>query len=349
MGRVPDEEIERLKREISLERLCEARGVVLEKRGADLVGRCPFHEDRTPSFVVTPSANLWHCLGACQAGGSVIDFVMRADGVSFRHAVEILRGAPLEALGPVTGAIPVDRRTRKLATLAERGVEDTELLGRVVELYHAALGESPEALEYVRARGISAEAVRHFRLGYANRTLGYRLPDKNRKAGAELRGQLTALGVFRESGHEHLAGSLVIPLFDAQGRVAQLYGRKVRDDLREGTPKHLYLPGPHRGVFNRVALEHAEEVIVCEALIDALTFWSAGYRHVTSAYGVEGVTEELVEAVVSSGARVKIAFDRDEAGERGAERLAERLMGRGLEVYRVVFRRGWTRTNTRRR
>jgi DNA primase len=69
-----------------------------------------------------------------------------------------------------------------------------------------------------------------------------------------------------------------------------------------------------------VALEHAEEVILCEALIDALTFWSAGYRHVTSAYGVEGVTEELVEAVVSSGARVKIAFDRDEAGERGAER-----------------------------
>jgi DNA primase len=166
------------------------------------------------------------------------------------------------------------------------------------------------------------------------------LPEKNRKAGAELRGQLTALGVFRESGHEHLAGSLVIPLFDAQGRVVQLYGRKVRDDLREGTPKHLYLPGPQRGVFNRAALEHAEEVIVCEALIDALTFWSAGYREVTSAYGVEGVTEELVEAVVASGARVKIAFDRDEAGERGAERLAERLKGRGLEVYRVVFPKG---------
>ncbi|MBK8939513.1 MAG: hypothetical protein IPM79_18315 [Polyangiaceae bacterium] len=151
--------------EISLERLCEARGVVLEKRGADLVGRCPFHEDRTPSFVVTPSANLWHCLGACQAGGSVIDFVMRADGVSFRHAVEILRGAPLEALGPVTGAIPVDRRTRKLATLAERGVEDTEFLGRVVELYHAALGESPEALEYVRARGSRRRRCGTFGLG----------------------------------------------------------------------------------------------------------------------------------------------------------------------------------------
>ncbi|MBK8938277.1 MAG: toprim domain-containing protein [Polyangiaceae bacterium] len=340
MGRVPDEEIERLKRETSLERLCEAGGVVLEKRGADLVGRCPFHEDRTPSFVVTPSANLWHCLGACQAGGSVIDFVMRAEGVSFRHAVELLRGGAALREGPREGRPPKQSTVRKLEPLAARDADEAELLGRVVELYHAALGESPEALEYVRARGISAEAVEHFRLGYANRTLGYRLPEKNRKAGAELRGQLTALGVFRESGHEHLAGSLVIPLFDAQGRVVQLYGRKVRDDLREGTPKHLYLPGPQRGVFNRAALEHAEEVIVCEALIDALTFWSAGYREVTSAYGVEGVTEELVEAVVASGARVKIAFDRDEAGERGAERLAERLKGRGLEVYRVVFPKG---------
>ncbi|MBK8939522.1 MAG: hypothetical protein IPM79_18360 [Polyangiaceae bacterium] len=294
MGRVPDEEIERLKREISLERLCEARGVVLEKRGADLVGRCPFHEDRTPSFVVTPSANLWHCLGACQAGGSVIDFVMRADGVSFRHAVEILRGAPLEALGPVTGAIPVDRRTRKLATLAERGVEDTELLGRVVELYHAALGESPEALEYVRARGISAEAVRHFRLGYANRTLGYRLPDKNRKAGAELRGQLTALGVFRERARAPLglARDPAVRRAGARGAAVRAQGarRSAGGDAEAPLPA-----GTAPRVFNRVALEHAEEVIVCEALIDALTFWSAGYRHVTSAYGVEGVTEELVE------------------------------------------------------
>ncbi len=80
MARIPVEVVERLKTEVSVQRLAEARGVVLEKRGADLHGRCPFHDDRTPSLVITPAKNLWHCLGACQPGGSVIDWVMRAEG-----------------------------------------------------------------------------------------------------------------------------------------------------------------------------------------------------------------------------------------------------------------------------
>ena len=86
MARIPDEEIERLKREIPLERLAEARGVVLTRHGADLIGLCPFHDDREPSLVITPAKNLWHCLGACQAGGSLIDWTMRMHGVSFRAA-----------------------------------------------------------------------------------------------------------------------------------------------------------------------------------------------------------------------------------------------------------------------
>jgi hypothetical protein len=141
-----------------------------------------------------------------------------------------------------------------------------------------------------------------------------------------------------------LNGSLVVPLFDAAGQVVNLYGRKVRNDLRAGTPAHLYLPGsPRRGVFNRTALTPGacEELIVCEALIDALTFWCAGLRNVTSADSVEGMTEELIEAVQASGAaRVLIAFDRDDAGERGAAKLAERLQGIGIDCFRVVFPKG---------
>ena len=82
MARIPDEVIDRLKAEVSLERLVEARGVVLARHGADLLGLCPFHDDREPSLVVSQAKNLWHCLGECQAGGSVIDWVMRAEGVS---------------------------------------------------------------------------------------------------------------------------------------------------------------------------------------------------------------------------------------------------------------------------
>jgi DNA primase len=91
MARIPDDEIERLKREVPIERLVKAAGIELRKHGADLIGRCPFHDDREPSLVITPEKNLWHCLGACQTGGSVIDWVMRTRGVSFRHAVELLK------------------------------------------------------------------------------------------------------------------------------------------------------------------------------------------------------------------------------------------------------------------
>ncbi len=86
MARIAEAELERLKREVTIAALAEARGVVLRPHGADLIGRCPFHDDHEPSLVITPAKNLWHCLGACQRGGSVIDWVMQAEGLSFRHA-----------------------------------------------------------------------------------------------------------------------------------------------------------------------------------------------------------------------------------------------------------------------
>jgi DNA primase len=350
MARIPDEEIERLKREISLERLAEARGVELRRHGANLLGLCPFHDDREPSLVITPEKNLWHCLGACQTGGTVIDWVMKAEGVTFRHAVELLK-ADLPFLGaerparskPRAGGKVVKASTvQKLPAVFAENASDAELLEQVVDYYHATLKESREALAYLEKRGLrSPEMIERFRLGYANRTLAYRLPRKNRVAGAEIRGELQRLGVLRKSGHEHLNGSLVIPVFDLEGRVTEMYGRKILSNLRPGTPQHLYLPGPHRGVWNIEAVRDSKEIILCEALIDALTFWCAGYRNVTSCYGAEGFTGDHVEAFRKYGTeRVYIAFDRDAAGDRSAEKLGAELSAMGIEVLRVVFPRG---------
>ena len=126
-----------------------------------------------------------------------------------------------------------------------------------------------------------------------------------------------------------------------KGEVVQLYGRKVGEHLRAGTPLHLYLPGPRRGVFNAQGLAAAGELIVCESLIDALTFYSHGLRHVTATFGADGYTEELHGAITDAGVeRVLIAFDRDDAGDRGAEALAKRLGGCGIECFRVLFPAG---------
>ncbi len=240
MARIPEQEIERLKKEISVERLATAKGVKLKSHGDNLMGLCPFHEDREPSLVITPSKNLWHCLGACQAGGSVIDWVMRAEGVSFRLAVELLRADvpsleafPTKKHGRQTAPVPVKSTTAKLPPVVDRSADDDVLLRQVVDYYHATLKESPEALGYLERRGLrSAEMIERFRLGFANRTLAYRLPPKMRKDGSELRRRLQALGILRESGHEHMTGSLVIPVLDAQGRVTEMYGRKINHQGR---------------------------------------------------------------------------------------------------------------------
>lgn len=335
MARIPDDLIQALKREVSLERLVEASGVELHRHGANLIGRCPWHEDNGPSLVVTPGKNLWHCLGACQQGGSVIDWVMKTRGVSFRHAVEILRGDTLAA---------APSNSRVLPSPVEPDADDREVLARVVAYYHDALKESPEALRYLESRGLrSSEMVERFKLGFANRTLGYRLPPKETKAGSEMRGRLQRLGLMRDSGHEHFNGSLIVPIFGESGEVLGLYGRKVTpaSHLRKGTPLHLYLPGPHRGVFNLEALRASKTVILCEALIDALTFWCAGIRNVTASYGVEGFTADHLEALKRYGTEtVLIAYDRDEAGEQAAVALAEKLMACGIECYRIQFPKG---------
>jgi DNA primase len=345
MARIPEHEVERLKREVSVQRLAEARGIKLTRHGADLIGKCPFHNDRTPSLVITPKKNLWHCLGACNVGGTAIDWVMRANGVSFRHAVELLRA---DHLGIADAPGASEYRPAKVGTVrvlpppVEREADDRVLLMQVVDYYNETLKQSPEALKYLASRGLqSPEIIDRFKLGFANRTLGLRLPAKNRAAGAELRGRLQQLGIYRQSGHEHFNGSLVIPVLNSSGEVVEMYGRKITPNLREGTPDHLYLPGAHAGVWNEEALAASKEIVLCEALIDALTFWTAGIHNVTASYGVNGFTADHRAAFEKYGIeRVYIAYDRDEAGDKAARVLAEMLMPMGLECFRVLFPKG---------
>jgi DNA primase catalytic core len=364
MPRIPEQDIERLKAEISVERLVEAAGIELKKGGKDRLGRCPFHEDGEPSLVVTPAKNLWHCFG-CGVGGGPIDWVMKAKGVSFRHAVEVLKADPalaassLAARPSSSSAAPIKRTTRRvLESPVARDADEQTLLDEVVEFYHQTLLASSEARAYLVKRGIADEAaISTFKLGYANRTLGLRLPLANRRDGEAIRGRLQKIGLIRASGHEHFNGSLVIPVVDDKGHVTEVYGRKIGDNLRPGTPEHLYLPGPHRGVWNLAAFTdealqnlsptgsgapgEPKAVVLCEALIDALTFWCAGYKNVTAIYGTQGYTADHAEALRRHGIkRVVLAFDRDAAGDEAAANLAHVLHAQGIEPLRVLFPHG---------
>ncbi|MCK6432449.1 MAG: hypothetical protein HUU30_13155 [Burkholderiaceae bacterium] len=201
MPRIPEAEVERLKEEVSVQRLVEAAGVELKKAGKDWLGRCPFHDDREASLVVTPAKNLWHCFG-CQIGGGPIDWVIKSRGVSFRHAVELLKDdAGLAACAAVDGEVKRSK-VRTLPSPVAFDADDQALVNQTIDYYHQRLKESPEALAYLQARGLThAELIATFKLGVADRTLGLRLPDKSRKAGAEIRARLQKIGLIRESGH----------------------------------------------------------------------------------------------------------------------------------------------------
>jgi DNA primase len=270
--RIPEEEIERIKREVSIVRLVEAKGVKLSGHGDNLMGLCPLpgHNDKNPSLVVSPSKNVFHCLGKCQTGGSVIDWVMKAERVSFRLAVEMLKKESPYLAAPrgwkKTGGAPLEQ-------VSAPDARGEVLLRRVVDYYRRQVTE-PEVAAYLDKRGLlDAELVEHFSLGYSNRTLGHRLPSSETKAGDEIRKELCRIGIYRKTGHEHFLGSLIVPVLDDSGRVREIYGRKIGEDLHKGSPRHLYLPsrGEGRGVFDRMALRASREVIVCEALIDAMT------------------------------------------------------------------------------
>ena len=342
MARLAESVIERIKQEISLVRLAESQGHQLKKHGKDYALNCPFHEDKTASLIITPKSNLWHCMGACNQGGSVIDWVMNSQGVSFRFACELLQKDLGLVLDSGTKATKQNTTTKLPPPLAADADSQTALK-QVIDYYHETLKQSPEAQEYLRSRGLAhPELIERFKLGFANRTLGYRLPEKNRKAGAEMRGKLQDIGLLRDSGHEHFNGSLVVPVMDDNGIISEVYGRKILGNrLRKGTAQHLYLPGPHDGAWNIEVFKASDEIILCEALIDAMTFWVHGFRNVTASYGTSGFTAYHLAAFKQHEIkRVIIAYDRDEAGNQAATQLAEKLQSEGIECYRLLLPKG---------
>ena len=336
MARIPQDELERLKREVDLEALVREAGVELKGTGDNLLGLCPFHDDRNPSLVVTtveePVGVQGRVLGR-RVGGRLGDAdrgrgLPACGGDPARAARRVAGGRRLSGRAPAAclaaGAGGAGRgAARAGGGLLPRGARAVA----VGEDVPRGTGDrGPRGLSGLQAR------IRRPHAGAAD-------PAAKHGTGVEIRDQLQRVGICRSTGHEHFRGCVVVPVFDAEGRVAEIYGRRV--ERARSAPPHLYLPGPHRGVFNLDAFRASKEVILCESLIDALTFWCAGFRNVTSSYGTNGFTDEHLEAFNAYGIeRVLIAYDRDDAGDAAAKKVAERLAAEGISCWRVLFPRG---------
>lgn len=324
----------------NLVEVIRASGVALVREGAVLTGNCPFHDDRHHALLVDPSRGHWQCDGACQTGGDVAAWHAKQEQLSCKDDVQGVTGTASAA--PVQSSMPLgDSGSDHYRLGLSSEADDQHLLMQVADYYHQTLLRSSGALKYLQKRRIDhPDVLKHFRLGFCDRTLGKRLPQKNRKEGAVLRASLQRLGILRHTGHELLRGSIVVPTIE-DGQVLQAYGRKVTPNLRAGTAQHVFLTKERTGLFNMEAVRTSDELVLFPSFVDALTFWCAGYRNVTCPIDVNGYQEAHVSQLRQLGTqRALIAFAETAEGHQHAERLAEMLTAAGIDTYRIAFPAG---------
>jgi len=266
MSQIPEETIDQIKHSVNLREYIESRGVKLTKAGQknEYRGRCPFHDDKKPSFFVNPVTGVWQYF-ACDIGGDVIAFVREIDRLSFPEAVRLLDNS--------AAASEAKRQSSQKA--GEPNLSREALLAQVFDFYHKTFNSDLRGANYLQRRGIaSAQLFKSVKVGFAAGNLIATLTP-------ELRRSLIESGVLSGNGREHFLDCVIFPLLDEAGQIVNLYGRSVTSN------GHYFLPGARRGLFCPPLT--TGELILTEGVVDALTLLNAGYVNVLALYGVNGL------------------------------------------------------------
>jgi DNA primase len=327
-GLIPDSFIEELLGRVDIVEVVERR-VPLKKAGREYQARCPFHDEKTPSFTVSPQKQFYHCFG-CGAHGTAIGFLMNYEGFEFVDAVEEL--ARLVGL-----EVP---REASAAPRPAQGLYD--LMAGVAAWYQEQLKQSTEAIEYLKSRGLSGEIAARFEIGYAPSGWDGLL----KKAGTDEKrvGLLKRAGMLSEgkSGvYDKFRNRIMFPIHDRRGRVIAFGGRALSDD----GPK--YLNSPETELFHksrelyglylaRKSEAKLERILVVEGYMDVVALAQFGLRNCVATLGT-ATTGDHAELLFRAADEVVYCFDGDEAGRKAAWRALEATLPRLREGRQARF------------
>jgi len=328
-GSIPDSFIEELLARSDVVELIERR-VPLKRSGSEFQACCPFHDEKTPSFTVSPKKQFYHCFG-CGAHGSAIGFLMQYEGLEFRDAVEELaRAAGLEV--PSSGGQQQQR--------PEIGLYD--MLQSCSKLYVEELPKHPEAVEYLKGRGLSGEICRDFDIGFAPsgwHELINRLGTDNKRL--DLLKQAGMLSEGNKGQYDKFRNRIMFPIHDRRGRVIGFGGRALSDD----GPKYLNSPETtlyHKGrelyglYLARQRTSRLEHIIVVEGYMDVVALAQFGFKNVVATSGT-ATTDSQVELLFRSADTVVFCFDGDKAGRQAAWRALEATLPKLREGLQAKF------------
>ena len=337
MARLKDESVEAVKAAANIVDLVEAR-TRLRKVGGRYTGLCPFHEERTPSFSVSPDRGTYHCFG-CGVGGDAISFVRETEGLDFVGAIEWLADrfhVQVEYEDASPHADEQRRRRDRLRALLEQAASFYERT-----LWDTQQGAS--ARQYLESRGLGEQVCREFRLGLS--PAGATLARKAReKFSAD---ELAAAGLVTRRGTDYFQRRLMFPLTDARGRVIGFQARKLyEDDPLRGK----YVNSPESDLFHksnvlygfhlaRGSISKQDRVIVVEGNTDVIALRQAKLEPVVASMGT-ALTERQLTELSRLTSRLFLCFDADAAGEDATLRGMELALRQGFDVRVVALPKG---------
>ena len=339
------DQLEEIKRKIDIVQLISDY-LPLKKAGRNFKALCPFHSEKTPSFVVSPERQIWHCFGACNEGGDVFKFLMKIENIDFGEA---LRELAKRAGVKLTSYQPSDaERNRQLLY---------EINHLAAEFYHFLLLKHPVgkiALNYILSRGINKDSLEKFQLGYSpnmwdglQRFLvgkkSYR-PEDLEKAGLVIPGSR-----FQASGskyYDRFRHRLMFPLRDHRGNICGFSGRVLSSEAKEAkyvnTPETLIYHKSELlyGLFeNNKEIKKADKVILVEGELDTISSWQAGVKNVVAIKG-SALTSRQVQLLSRFTKNLIFALDSDIAGNQAAWRGADIADQWGMEMKVVQIKGG---------
>lgn len=338
MARIKDTSVAEVKAAADIVEVVSARTSLRRASAARFTGRCPFHDERTPSFSVDPVDKLYYCFG-CGKGGDVVRFVQETENLDFAGAIEWLAerfrvALEYEETSPQADA--ARRRRERLTAVLEQA---TSYFERV--LWQTETGRPVR--EYLAGRGLGEEVAREFRLGLSR---GQGLVAKARESGFAVE-EIRAAGLANQRGNDYFPFRLMFPLADARGRVVGFQARRLRED---DPLKGKYVNTPESELFKkgnvlyglhlaRPAIAKQDRAIVVEGNTDVIALRQAGVEAVVASMGT-ALTDAQLRELGRLTKRLYLCFDADAAGQEATLRGMELAVKQGFDVRVVALPKG---------
>jgi DNA primase len=338
MARIKDTSVRDVVAAADMVEVVSGRTQLRRASGSRFTGRCPFHEEKTPSFSVNPVDKLYYCFG-CGKGGDVISFVRETENLDFVGAVEWLAErfrVPIEVEEASPHVEAERRRRERLYAVLDQTAGYFERL-----LWDGDVGA--RVREYLAERGLGEEVAREFRLGLAP---GRGLAEKAKERGFNL-DELKSAGLVTTRGTDYFPQRLMFPLSDARGRVLGFQARKLRED----DPLHgKYVNSPEGDLFHKgsilyglhlakTAIGKQDFAAVVEGNTDVIALRQAGFEPVVASMGT-ALTERQLRELGRMTKKLYLCFDADAAGQEATLRGMELAAGQGFDVKVVTLPRG---------